>query len=337
MHPFADESLRPSFRLAADFPSSLPALLGHVSTTPSFPLDNSPFVSARLCAPSSYRFPPLSVLSSSSSKRPCSHATPNPHVVSAEHTKKRKLRHRYLRSELLLAGPAPLPSTAPSSGPKRPRTTVSAAAWWPSVSQSHGEGTASRFARQGAPEAAECGTGTGWVVQLALRFGGLRVGGAEDEDRSARTRAGRSRSRTRSRSRGRSRERGAAGGRGRADLPRPALPSRANSSPAVFGVSGLRTVYEAPVVEQRQQQQGTVELEGPALKKALLLNLRARMASDGGTSRGAEAGVRFKKCVYFTYSRLLPRADCRRARTGGSCGMRGGRRLKSRRLRSRSS
>lgn len=81
------------------------------------------------------------------------------------------------------------------------------------------------------------------------------------------------------------------------------MPARATSSPAVFGVSGLRTVYEAPPVGvERAHEQ--VELEGPALKKALLLNLRARMASDGGTSKGAEAGLRFKKCVSLSPASL---------------------------------
>ncbi|GAA5927378.1 hypothetical protein JCM3775_002530 [Rhodotorula graminis] len=321
-------------------PAFLPSLLGHLPTTPTFTLDG-------LTPPSfAYRLPPpdvaLSLSPSSSSKRPSSDTSPNPHLSS----KKRKVRHAFLRSHLLLAGPAAASSSSSSSSsssaaeskrpapapPRRSSSTARDAPWWPSVSRSHGEGTPSRFAREGAPEACECGSGDGWVAaaaaQLVGRFGALGVSsadaGAEASLRKERRGSG---SRSRSRSRGRSRERGGRGGgggrggRGRGGareaaegqgappraLLRPGMPARAASSPAVFGVSGLRTVYEAPVVERREreereqvtQQQQQQQLEGPALKKALLLNLRARMASDGGTSKGAEAGLRFKKWVVW--------------------------------------
>ncbi|GAA5854957.1 hypothetical protein JCM9279_003587 [Rhodotorula babjevae] len=309
-----------------DGPALLPALLAHLPTTPTFPLDCT---STHLAGPSpSHRFLPtdlalsLSLSLSSSPKRPSS-------LDPTARLKKRKLRHAFLRSDLLLAGPAPAPRPASSSPaaaaaaaahnddndrpPRRPRTASTHAPWWPSVSRSHGEGTPSRFAREGRPEAHECGSGEGWQVavkQLVGRFGALGVGEDEEMEKEKE----KERERSRSRSRGRSRERGGARGRGRGGgrggareagaaagglggPVRPGMPARAASSPAVFGASGLRTAYEAPSHVPAQEQH--VELSGPALKKALLLNLRARMASDGGTSKGAEAGLRFKKWVVW--------------------------------------
>ncbi|BGP52075.1 hypothetical protein JCM10450v2_008046 [Rhodotorula kratochvilovae] len=279
--------------------TSLPSLLAHLTTAPPFGLSNdapAALATFHTSPPATYRFPTLSPPQSSTSKRPSSHATPDPHIPSATHLKKRKVRHRFLRSDLLLCGPPP------SSPEKRPRArTPASAPWWPSVSRSHGEGTPSRFSREAAPEAHECGTGDGWAAQLVWRFGGLRLAPPGERAREGRG-GGR-----RSRSRGRSRERGA-GGRGRreedpaaaaAGGARPSMPSRANSSPAVFGASGLRTVYEGPPAAQQQE-----ELEGPALKKALLTNLRARMASDGGTSKGAEASLRFKKWAVWNAWRI---------------------------------
>ncbi|BGP28021.1 hypothetical protein Rt10032_c14g5359 [Rhodotorula toruloides] len=68
------------------------------------------------------------------------------------------------------------------------------------------------------------------------------------------------------------------------------MPGRAASSPSVFGVSGLKTAYAAPSAHRTK-----AELEGSALKKVLLANLRARMATGGSASKAAEVGLRFKK------------------------------------------
>ncbi|KAK4331065.1 hypothetical protein RTBOTA2_006534 [Rhodotorula toruloides] len=66
------------------------------------------------------------------------------------------------------------------------------------------------------------------------------------------------------------------------------MPGRAASSPSVFGVSGLKTPYTWPPTPPT-----TMELEGPALKKILLANLRTRMANGGSGSTAAEVGLRF--------------------------------------------
>ncbi|BGP35798.1 hypothetical protein JCM10296v2_007650 [Rhodotorula toruloides] len=69
------------------------------------------------------------------------------------------------------------------------------------------------------------------------------------------------------------------------------MPGRAASSPSVFGVSGLKTPFTWPPTAPAT----TPDLEGPALKKILLANLRARMANGGSGSKAAEVGLRFKK------------------------------------------
>ncbi|BGP66383.1 hypothetical protein NBRC10512v2_007791 [Rhodotorula toruloides] len=68
------------------------------------------------------------------------------------------------------------------------------------------------------------------------------------------------------------------------------MPGRAASSPSVFGVSGLKTPYTGPPTPST-----TPDLEGPALKKILLANLRTRMENGGSGSKAAEVGLRFKK------------------------------------------
>uniref|UniRef100_A0A0K3CUI9 BY PROTMAP: gi/647402561/emb/CDR48794.1/ RHTO0S20e01508g1_1 [Rhodosporidium toruloides] n=1 Tax=Rhodotorula toruloides TaxID=5286 RepID=A0A0K3CUI9_RHOTO len=256
----------------------LPSLLSHIpasssfavpffpSTSNPFPLDDTTRSMPRFIR---YQLAPCTC----GTKRASSAAIPHPHVPDPANTKKRKVRHSHFRSEALFAGP-PSPT-------KRPRSrSTSASTWWPSVSLSHGEGRESRFAPS---EEVWTGSGAGWTSQLAQRFSSLRIRSGSSSSKRARQ----ERSRSRSRSRGRGRDPTTT----RRDRPRdvrPRMPGRAASSPSVFGVSGLKTPYTWPPTPPT-----TMELEGPALKKILLANLRTRMANGGSGSTAAEVGLRF--------------------------------------------
>ncbi|GAA5897756.1 hypothetical protein JCM5296_000873 [Sporobolomyces johnsonii] len=271
----------------AEVPSSsssatnrLPALLSHLSLYPTFP---PPTVESCACAAFSFSSSssstsyvsrptsnpaPIDAFKLAAdhthagfSKRPTS--TPDAHLPSPERLKKRKLLHRFIRSEALLSGP-PSPAHSSSgqrSSPTRPPLDL-VPAWWPSVSRCFGEGVESRF----APSEEEwTGRAEGWEAKLSW---------------SSRRGEGALRSET---------------GIRRADFwsaqPSRPLPLRAASSPASIGHGPAPSPDEPP----RAAEQPT----GPALKQLLLSNLRARLASEGGTSRAGEAGLRFKKWVVF--------------------------------------
>ncbi|GAA5997587.1 uncharacterized protein JCM10292_000952 [Rhodotorula paludigena] len=272
---------------ATDNSPRLASLLNHVPAHPTY-ATAAPIL---ILEPGTLlpAWPSPSSRCSCQAKRASSLAIPFAHLPTPEHTKKRKLRHGHFRSPLLLSGPTS------SASQSRPRAAAAEPTWWPSVSLGgFGDGARSRFA---PAEESWTGTGRGWTVAgLTERFATtLRVEAPSAKERG--------RSSRRSRSRGRSRERGVRRtAAARDDEPgatlRPSLGPRTHSSPAVLGVSGLKTACEP------QQPAQADELEGAELKKALLANLRARMASEGGTSKGAEAGLRFKKWALWNAWRV---------------------------------
>ncbi|GAA5938490.1 hypothetical protein JCM1841_006041 [Sporobolomyces salmonicolor] len=259
----------------------LPALLSHLSLYPTFRL---PTLESCICA--TFSFSPSSSSTSyvsrptpnqagidtcesagdqsysESSKRPTS--TPNAHLPSPERLKKRKLLHRFIRSEALLSGP---PSPAHSSRVQRSSPTKRQSdlvpAWWPSVSRCFGEGVESRF----APSEEEwTGRAEGWEAKLS--WNSRRGEGAP------RNQAGMHRAHF-----------------WLAQPSRP-LPLRSASSPASIG-------HFRPAPPPDEPPRAAEQLTGPALKQLLMSNLRARLASEGGTSRAGEAGLKFKKWVVF--------------------------------------
>ncbi|GAA5836258.1 hypothetical protein JCM11251_001445 [Rhodosporidiobolus azoricus] len=199
----------------------------------------------------------------------------NSHLPFPERTKKRKVRHQYFRSSSLFTPPSP--SAFPTT--TRPSTagdTPSAPRWWPSVSRSYGQGQESRF----APKEEEwTGDGEGWVAKLSLRLDSLDIS-PELEDPSSETST-----------------LYPAGRRHPQSAPSRPVPIRSASSPAWLGQRiPLYEVSPPPAMTEEPKQ---VELEGPALKQVLLKNLRSRLASEGGTSKAGEAGLRFKKWVVW--------------------------------------
>ncbi|GAA6038687.1 hypothetical protein JCM8097_002346 [Rhodosporidiobolus ruineniae] len=243
-----------------------PSLLSHLSTSPSFaytPSDppSTPFTFLAP-HPSSPPAPSSASPCACASKRDSSAPSPNPHLgPSPDHLKKRKLRHRFFRSDALFS-----PPSSPSASSSRP---AASAPWWPSVSRQFGDGQESRF---GPREEEWTGDGEGWEARLSLRLGRVELDFAlehfalEQEEQQEEQRA-------------------------RTVPPRPAPPPRSNSCPAMLQSHPLPP--EAPLVAAE------VPLEGPALKQALLRNLRARLASEGGASKAGEAGLRFKKWVVW--------------------------------------
>ncbi|GAA6020759.1 hypothetical protein JCM10207_002014 [Rhodosporidiobolus poonsookiae] len=262
----------------------LPSLLAHLPALPTFSCDTSapaftfsaPFGnwlrSASPPEPSHASSSSPSAACTCATKRDSSSSSPNPHLPSPERTKKKKVHHRFIRDPLLLAGPAKSAAASPvstSASPARsPSRTPSTSSWWPSVSRSFGQGVESRL---GPAEEEWTGDGGGWVAQLSLRLNSLDVSSSETGDAT--------------------------------NVPpgepghpmRPPLHGRSFSSPAILGL-------RPPVLEPFQSttaEQASPALEGPALKQLLLRNLRERLASEGGTSKAGEAGLRFKKWVVW--------------------------------------
>ena len=204
-------------------------------------------------------------------------ASVGPHPHLAARTKKRKLFHRFFRSESLLAGPSALHSCVgqPSSKASVPDPGKKLPTWWPSVSRSMGEGRESRL---GPAECEWVGEGDNWLSRLHYRFGGgpstaqadsKDAVPAERDAAPANALAGTVVSRTRS------------GG-----VPRGSRP-RSVSSPPVFTQIGHHHHHHSP--------SGGGVPGSPPLKQHLLAVLRMRLSEGGSSSRGGEAGLRFKK------------------------------------------
>lgn len=275
--------------------AALPSLLAHLSLSRSFPpptieLDRAahsfafahppppPAPTYRLLHPFHHQQP----LAAQTPKR--ASVGPHPHLL--ERTKKRKLFHRFFRSESLLAGPAaPAPPPTLGLGPglalprsQPPDASKKQPTWWPSVSRSMGEGRESRL---GPAECEWVGEGDNWLSRLQLRFGGTPAGGSREgtgPDSDEREIAGKD-----------SDERAGVGPRTRsggvvASNGGKSRRNRSASSPATF------TPTDYHLHHHPQSVPGA-----PPLKQHLLAVLRMRLSEGGSTSRGGEAGLRFKK------------------------------------------
>lgn len=302
--PAAGPTAVPSARLQPTPPAlirsasttPLPSLLSHLSLSTAFP--PSPTITT---ASGTFSFPipefnsrhayphlhPLSTLPRSRSssfstpsptldKRPPS---PHPHLFSR--TKKLKLAHRFYRSEALLAGPSSSPSFSPPLPPFSPPLSPPKSVYTPNhprrppswwPSVSRSGGDGTE-SRMGPDEACWVGEGDGWVDRVQLRLGGEREGGGKGK--------------------GKGNEVGLAGGRrevGGTMMGR-TRSSRSLSSPPAF----VHSVVQG----------------APPLKQHLLAVLRMRLSEGGGSSKGGEAGLRFKKCV-LCFVGSLARVDADR-------------------------
>ncbi|ORY82991.1 hypothetical protein BCR35DRAFT_303656 [Leucosporidium creatinivorum] len=304
----------------------LPSLLSHLSLSPSFPASPTP-VSAQgtfsfPTPPPAIRHPtyPQHPLSSRpphpfyyrgyirpphemdlTDKRPSE--GPHPHLLSR--TKKRKLVHRFFRCEAILSGPptpsssSPLssPTTSPPSKPRArpiysPTQPRRPPAWWPSVSRNAGDGMASRM---GPAEAEWVGDGSGWLSRLRLNFTAGGGGAAAKLEQALKADQAKGKGRE---VEGTSEQLGALlgasaiGGRPMLAMA-PAMGrtvskrSRSASSPPAFNRG-----KSAPEV-------GGGPWAPPPLKQHLLAVLRMRLSEGGGTSKGGEAGLKFKKWVVW--------------------------------------
>ncbi|GAA5869321.1 hypothetical protein JCM8547_008644 [Rhodosporidiobolus lusitaniae] len=261
---------------ASSSSGALPSLLSHIVIGPSFTYTTSdPSSSKFTFTPSASSFsdspettftasPPSPSSSCTCTKRSSHSTSPNPHLFpSPERIKKRKLRHRYFRSDALFSSP----SSPPSASQPRPRPlgrslSASGASWWPSASRQ----AESRFA---PAEEEWTGSGEEWEKaaeeELALSFSSFGLSSSSPENSALHP----------------------------SPPVRPTLP-RSFSSPASLG-HRPPSFSLSPPPEKPQQE----EHDAAALKRLLLKNLRMRMASEGGTSKAGEAGLRFKKWVVY--------------------------------------
>jgi hypothetical protein len=255
-------------------------------------------------------------------------------------TKKAKLNHRYFRSQDLLSPPhqqhqsvastsrqvTPSTSRVPSLTSSKNTTPTSSSAssllhkpvipsrlstsstlpaksspaWWPSVSLSSGEGRVSRFAPR---ESQFVGDGKGWIdpngqypTQQVAEMNGSS-GMSSRSIRGISTDRNGDRPRNSNRSRSIERRDGIDSDYGRDDDERNAAEAMLELHELGYNDRKMSATDELQL--QREEARSTPQ------KEELMSVLRARVNNAGGTTTGAQSGLRFKKLV-LSISLILP-------------------------------